>query len=43
VVVRGYIRTRDRRRVCDAVEVLAEGGAVSNGETTTDEPAAGDP
>jgi DNA polymerase-3 subunit alpha len=43
VVVRGYVRTRDRRRVCDAVEVLAEGGAISDGETTTDEPPEGDP
>jgi DNA polymerase-3 subunit alpha len=43
VVVRGYVRTRDRRRVCDAVEVLAEGGAISNGETTTDEPPEGNP
>jgi len=43
VVVRGYVRTRDRRRVCDAVEVLAEGGATTDGETTTDEPTEGDP
>jgi DNA polymerase III alpha subunit len=43
VVVRGYVRTRDRRRVCNAVEVLAEGGAISNGETTTDEPPEGNP
>jgi DNA polymerase III alpha subunit len=43
VVVRGHVRTRDRRRVCDAVEVIAEGGATSNGETTTDEPSEGDP
>jgi DNA polymerase-3 subunit alpha len=43
VVVRGFVRTHDRRRVCDAVEVLAKGGAISDGETTTDEPPEGDP
>jgi DNA polymerase-3 subunit alpha len=43
VLVRGFVRTRDRRRVCDAVEVLAEGGAISHGETTTDEPPEGNP
>jgi DNA polymerase III alpha subunit len=43
VLVRGFVRTRDRRRVCDAVEVLAEGGANSHGETSADEPPEGDP
>jgi len=42
VYVRGIVRTRDRRRVCDAVEVQAKGGAISHGETTTDEPTEGD-
>jgi DNA polymerase-3 subunit alpha len=43
VLVRGIVRIRDRRKVCDAVEVLAEGGANSDGETTPDEPPEGDP
>jgi len=42
VCVRGVVSIRDRRKVLDAVEVLAEGGAISHGETTTDEPPAGD-
>lgn len=42
VHVRGVVRIRDRRMVLDAVEVLAEGGAISHGETSTDEPPAGD-
>ena len=42
VLVRGIVRIRDRKKVCDAVEVLAEGGATSDGETTSDEPAGGD-
>jgi DNA polymerase-3 subunit alpha len=43
VLVRGIVRVRDRRKVCDAVEVLTEGGATSDGETTPDEPAEGNP
>jgi DNA polymerase-3 subunit alpha len=43
VLVRGSVRIRDRRKVCNAVEVLAEGGAFSDGETNPDEPPEGNP
>jgi DNA polymerase-3 subunit alpha len=42
VIVRGKVRQRERRKVCDALEiVLAEGGN-SNGETSPDNPPEGD-
>jgi DNA polymerase-3 subunit alpha len=43
VLVRGFVRIRDRRKVCNAVEVQAEGGAISDGETSSDEPPEGNP
>ncbi len=43
VLVRGVVRIRDRRKVCNAVEVQAEGGAISDGETSSDEPTEGNP
>ena len=43
VLVRGTVRVRDGRKVCDAVEVIALKGGISNGETTPDNPAEGDP
>jgi hypothetical protein len=42
-LVRGFVRIRDRRKVCNAVEVQAEGGAISDGETSSDEPPEGNP
>ena len=43
VLVRGKVRVREGRKVCDAVEIIAaEGGARSDGETASHEPAEGD-
>lgn len=42
VSVRGYIRMREGRRVCEAVEIVADEGGIDDGQTTPDESAEGD-
>ena len=41
VIVRGKVRLRDGRKVCDAMEIVAEGGN-GHGETPADDPSKGD-
>jgi DNA polymerase III alpha subunit len=43
VLVRGKVRVRNGKKVCDALEVMAVKGGISNGETTPDQSAKGDP
>jgi DNA polymerase III alpha subunit len=42
VVVRGKVRQREGRKVCDALEIVVTEGGNSNGETSPDNPPEGD-
>lgn len=42
VIVKGKVRLRDGRKVCDALEIVVEGGN-GHGETSPDDPSKGDP
>lgn len=41
--VKGKVRQRDGRKVCDALEIVVTEGGNGHGETSPDEPAEGDP
>jgi DNA polymerase III alpha subunit len=43
VIVRGKVRLRDGRKVCDALEIVVAEGENGHGETSPDNPSKGDP
>jgi aspartyl/asparaginyl-tRNA synthetase len=42
VIVKGKVRLRDGRKVCDAMEIVVAEGGNGHGETPPDEPSKGD-
>ncbi len=43
VIVKGKVRLRDGRKVCDALEIVVAEGGNGHGETSPDDPSKGDP